>query len=120
MRDIGARISRYRLSRYAPPDDRVRRRLRWAWPLVGVWLVYVGVVSDHSFYRLWRLSDENARARAELASLKSEIDRLVHELTDPSARKQVGERMLRERDGMAAPHEIIYRIEGDADSARAR
>ena len=48
MRDIGRRIQRYRLSRYAPPRGPVRRRLKWLWLLGAGWLTWIGVVSDHS------------------------------------------------------------------------
>ena len=57
MRDTIRRIQRHRLSRYAPGDEPVVRRLRWIWPLAMVWLVYVVALSDHGFYRIWRLHD---------------------------------------------------------------
>ena len=118
MRDIGDRIRRYRLSRYAPPQDPVRRRLRWAWLLGGLWLAWVGAVSDHSLWRIWRLSRENAATRRQLDDAQREIARLDAFLNDPRARALKSEEKLR-GDGMARPGERIYRIEGaPGDSAR--
>ncbi|HYM81311.1 MAG TPA: septum formation initiator family protein [Candidatus Limnocylindria bacterium] len=111
MRDIGQRIRRYRLSRYAVSEPRARFRFRWAYPLLALWLVYVGVLSEHSLVRIWRMSRDNAQAVTELDRLQSEIDRLGHELRDPAARKAGGERALRERVRYARPGEIIYSIE---------
>ncbi|TMQ65317.1 MAG: septum formation initiator family protein [Candidatus Eisenbacteria bacterium] len=118
MRDIGTRIQRYRLSRYGPADDSWRRRLRWAWPLIGLWLLYAGLLSEHSWFRLWRLSAENERLRADLETTRAQIGTLDGRLTDPRQRQRWGERTLRERDGMARKGEIIYRYQGGAaDSA---
>lgn len=111
MRDIETRIQRYRLSRYAAPNDRVRRRLRWAWVVGGLWLVYVGVLSEHSFLRLWRFRQENARDRTELQRTKDEIDRLSREVDDPAVRRIKAEHQLREKVNMAQPGEIIYRFD---------
>lgn len=111
MRDIGTRIQRYRLSRYATPMDLLRRRLRWAWVVGGLWLVYVAFLSEHSFLRLWRFREENARNRAELQHTRAEIERLSHEADDPAIRRTRAEHQLREKVQMAKPGEIIYRYE---------
>jgi cell division protein FtsB len=108
MRDIGVRIQRYRLSRYAPPDDRSRRRLRWIWLVGAVWLVWVGFVSDHNAYRIWKLSQEERVNRQEIARLARESDRLEREASDPRLRRKAAEAYLRERAGMARPDEIVY------------
>ncbi len=110
MRDISHRIRRYRLSRYAPPVDAWRRRMRWAWVAGGLWLVWVGLVSDHSLYRIWRLSLENARAQRELERVRQEAERLDEQLSNPKTARDRGEHELRERKGMAGPGEFIYRI----------
>jgi len=110
MRDISARIQRYRLSRYAPPVDRVRRRLRWVWLAAALWLVWVGFVSDHNFLRLRQLSHERQHSEAELRRVSAEaarIDRLRH---DEAAQRELAERALRGQ-GMAKPGEIIYRVQ---------
>ncbi len=108
MRDISTRIQRYRLSRYAPPVDRVRRRLRWAWMVGGLWLVWVGFLSEHNFYRLWQLSREDAVSRQEIQSLSLEADQLERESRDPKVRRRAAEAYLREQAGMARKGEIVY------------
>jgi cell division protein FtsB len=110
MRDIGTRIQRYRLSRYAPPEDCVRRGLRWAWLVGALWLVWVGFVSEHNFMRLQQLAREARHSEAELRQLHGEVARLDAEERDPAARRLLAEHALRERSGMARPGEIIYRI----------
>ena len=111
MSDIGRRIQRYRLSRYAAPEDRVRRRLRWAWLVAALWIVWVAFLSDHNFYRLWQLAREDAHARGELARMRDEVAKLDDEAADPAARRRHAEVVARERDGMARPGEYVYRIE---------
>ena len=111
MRDIGARISRYRLGRYAPPGSPLKRRLRWVWLIAVVWLAWAALISEHSFYRTWRLDRENTRTRRELEHLRAEVQRLDGEVRDPAAERQRAERRLREDQGMAKPGEIIYLIQ---------
>lgn len=119
MRDIGRRLQRYRLSRYAAPVDRVRRRLRWAWVLGALWLVWIAVVGDHSLWRIWNLSRENARARHELAAARVELEQLDRQIRDPQASREAAERALR-RNGMARPGEIIYWIRGGTHDSLGR
>jgi cell division protein FtsB len=111
MRDIGARIRRYRLSRYARTDGRWASRFRWAWPVLGAWLLYIGVLSEHSMLRIWSLSRQNASAVRGLDSLKTEIARLDYELRDPKAQRVRAEHVLREQIRYARPGEIVYTIE---------
>lgn len=108
VRDIGVRIQRYRLSRYAAPIDRTRRRLRWFWVIGALWLVWVGLVSDHNCYRIWKLSHEEQANRQEIARLAKETDRLAREASDPRLRRKAAEAYLREQAGMARPDEIVY------------
>jgi cell division protein FtsB len=110
MRDIGTRIQRYRLSRYAPPEDRVRRGLRWAWLVGALWLVWVGFVSEHNLLRLRQLSHERQHSETELRRLNGEVARLDAQQHDPAARRLLAEHALRERSGMARPGEIVYQI----------
>jgi len=111
MRDITRRLQRHRLRRYAAPDDPIRRRLPWIWIVVAVWGLWVAVISDHSLYRIWKLDREQRQAVRDLARLKVEIARLEGEQHDPKALRRRAETTLRERDGMAQPGEIIYRIQ---------
>src|SRR4029077_17231981 len=55
MGDIGRRINRYRLGRYAPDRVPLGRRLRVVWLIAMVWLAWAAFISEHSFYRTWRL-----------------------------------------------------------------
>ena len=114
MRDIENRITRYRLSRYAPPTDGTRRRLRWFWIVAMGWLLWAGVLSGHSFFRLWRLRQEQVRTTHDVAQVERDIYSLEKEARDPRAQSERNERMLR-RIGMARPGEIIYR---ESDAAR--
>ena len=118
MRDTIRRIQRHRLSRYASTDETVARRLRWMWPIAMIWLVYVVALSEHGFYRIWRLHREHARVKAEIAAVRGEIERMERENRDPEARRARAEKVLREGGGWARPGEIIYRIQGEADTLR--
>jgi cell division protein FtsB len=118
MRDIGTRIQRYRLSRYAPPEDRVRLGLRWAWLAGALWLVWIGFVSEHNLMRLRQLADERQRSEARLQRLNSEVARLDAQRSDPAAQRALAEHALREKSGMARPGEIIYQIRPEAPEKR--
>ncbi len=111
MRDISDRLGRYRLGRYATPVDPVRRRLRWAWLAGGLWLVWFVLLSDHSVWRLARLGRESARVAHDLEVARAEVARLEAERADPRVMRERGEKVLRERGGMAQPGEIIYRVD---------
>ena len=110
MRDIGRRIQRYRLSRYRPIQGGLPRPPRWVWLAAAIWLVYIGVLSDRSLYRIWRMGAENARAEQRLIEVKAEIARLDRESRAPRARLDEAEQALR-REGFARRGELIYRIQ---------
>ena len=110
MRDIGRRIQRYRLSRYRAPQGGIPRPPRWVWLLAALWLAWVGVISERSLYRIWRMGDEDARAQQELARVQEEIARLDKEARDPRAALRDAERALR-REGFARRGEVVYRID---------
>src|SRR5881397_1378170 len=101
VRDISGRLQRYRLSRYAIPEGWFRRHLRWIVLGLAAWLLWVGVVNRHSFLRLRHLSRENERTQQELERTRREIARLDAELRSPARLRGLGERVLREKDGMA-------------------
>ena len=111
MGDFTRRIQRYRLGRYAAPESPIRRRLPWVWVALGLWLAWIGVISDHSLWRIWRLSAESRRAAEDLVKAREETARLEKESADPRSSRQRAERWLREQGGMAQPGEIIYRIQ---------
>jgi cell division protein FtsB len=119
MRDIGRRIQRYRLSRYRNPQGLFRRPPRWVWLAAALWLAYVAVLSERSLYRIWRMGDENARARRELTKVREEIRLLDKDARDPKSRLRDAERALR-REGFARPGEVVYRIESGAPDTSGR
>jgi cell division protein FtsB len=120
MKDIGSKILR-RPSRYASPDDPWRRRIvRIVIPALLVWVVYAGVLSEHSWWRLWRLSHEQKQTATRLDATRGEVVRLERELSDPDERRALQERVLRERNGYARPTEIVYRIDGALPDSSAR
>ena len=82
-------------------------------------MLFRSLISDHSFYHIWRLSRENSRVNLEVEQLTSELRRLEAEARDPRARRERAEHALREKTGMARPGEIIYRIRGGEDSSGA-
>jgi cell division protein FtsB len=110
MRDIGTRIQRYRLSRYAAPGRTARRSLRWFWLAAALWLIWAGFVSEHNFVRLGRLARERARGNVELKRLHGQVAALDARLRDPAAQRELTEHALREKAGMARPGEIVYHI----------
>jgi hypothetical protein len=114
MRDIGRRIQRYRLSRYRPIPGGLPRPPRWVWVVAALWLAYVGVLSERSLFRIWRMGAENARAEA-----RAEIARLDREARDPRARLSEAEHALR-REGFARRGEVIYRIQPGAPDTTGR
>ena len=113
MRDIGRRIQRYRLSRYRPLPSGIPHPPRWVWLAAAAWLVYIGILSDRSLYRIWRMGQENSRAVKRLHDAETEIHRLDQDAADPRARLDEAERALR-REGFAKPGEIVYRIQANA------
>jgi cell division protein FtsB len=119
MRDIGRRIQRYRLSRYRNPQGSFPRPPRWVWLVVAVWLAYVGVLSERSLYRIWRMSDENARAQRDLATVREENARFDNDARKPGSRMRDAERALR-REGFARRDEMIYRIESSVPDTTRR
>ena len=119
MGDISQRLQLHP-SRFALPEDRLRRRLRLLWPLAGLWLLYITVLSDHSLLRIWQLSRDNRSMRSSLREMEAEIVRLDRELRDPAAARGRAEHTLRERDGWARPGEIVYRIQPTQGDSAAR
>ncbi|MGH7741389.1 MAG: FtsB family cell division protein [Candidatus Eiseniibacteriota bacterium] len=116
MRDIGRRIGRYRLSRYAPPVDRVRRSLRWAWWLGALWLVWIGLISDHSLLRIARLRYAIVSSQRKLERSSRELQAIAATLRDPDL---MVEREARVTYGMAKPGELIYRVSGQRPGSPA-
>jgi cell division protein FtsB len=101
---------------------RARNIPRWFWLAAGVWLVWVTVLSDHSFWRIAQLKREIASAEREAERLKRDTEQLDRQVRDPEARKFRAEEIARTQHGWAAPGELVYRFRGGtepvADSTR--
>jgi cell division protein FtsB len=108
MRDIGTRIQRYRLSRYAAPERPLRRRMRWVWLAGALWLVWAGFLSEHNFVRLGRLARERERSAAEVKRMQAQVAVLDARLRDPAAQRDLVEHALREKAGMVRRDELVY------------
>ena len=52
--------------------------------------------------------------------MQAEIRQLDEEMNDPEAQRDLAERVLRERNGMARKGEIVYRIRGADSDTTAR
>jgi len=120
MSDFVRRVERNARSRYAAPPDPIRRRMPLVWLALAAWFVWIGLLSDHSFWRIWRLSSESRQTQRELQRTRTEVARLESEMDDPAARSLRAEKLLRERDGMAREGEIVYRIQSRAPDTLGR
>ncbi len=117
-RDITGRVlGRPLRSPYAPGGG--SPRARWLWLLPVAWLLWVGLLSDHSLWRIARLRHDLSAARADLQRVQRETAALDARLRDPAERREHAEEALR-RQGMTRPNEILYRLgSGNPDSARS-
>jgi cell division protein FtsB len=112
MRDIGIRIQRYKLSRYAPPEKISERARLWLTLGLAGWLIWSLFLSDHSAVRLMGLANREAKTNAQLATTQKTVRHLEQDLKsadDPA----VAERILRERHNFARPGELLYVIQPD-------
>jgi len=76
---------------FARPLDRgaARRHVpRWPWLLAGLWLAWVTVISDHSFWRIARLRHDLRAARTDLQRVQRETASLDARLHDPEERRE--------------------------------
>ena len=109
MRDIGRRIQRYRLSRYAQAE---RRRIpKWVWLALGAWILWAGLASDHSFVQLLRVERLSHHERDRLAETQVSLANANELARNPEARKREAEKRLREDEGWSRSEEIIFRID---------
>jgi cell division protein FtsB len=92
--------------------------MRWALLVGAGWLLYVGVLSDHSLWRIMRLRQELAASDAEGTRVRAETRKLEARLDDPRVRSDHAEEVLRAQ-GMARPGEIVYRLGGNAADSTA-
>lgn len=93
--------------------------LRWVLLAVSAWLLYAGVFSDHSLWRILRLRQDIAASDAEVRRVQAEARKLEARLDDPRAREEHAEEVLRSQ-GFAKPGEIVYRLGDAAGDSTAR
>jgi cell division protein FtsB len=96
---------------------RARHIPRWFWLVAGVWLAWVTVLSDHSFWRIAQLKHEIATSEKEAVRLKQDTEQLQQQVRDPEARKFRAEEIARTQHGWAAPGELVYRFRGSEPAA---
>ncbi len=90
---------------------------RWFWLAAALWLAWVGVLSDHSVWRIVQLKREIASAERDARELKKSTAALESQMSDPYSRKFHAEEVARTQHGWAAPGEIVYRFRGDETKA---
>jgi len=90
--------------------DGARPIPRWFWLVAGLWLVWVCVLSEHSFLRIARLRHQIARAEEDARRLRDETAEKQAQLNDPQAKRDRAEEIARTQHGWAAPGEIVYRF----------
>ena len=110
-RDITQRVLKRRIQ--SPYESRRFEFLSNKWFLLAVlgWALYAGVLSDHSLWNILRLQQHLAETQHQLANAEAETHRLEQQTSDPQAKLEHAEALLRAQ-GMAKPGEIIYRLGG--------
>jgi cell division protein FtsB len=94
---------------------------RWLWLALGIWLAWVTVISEHSFWRISQLRAQVARAERDTKRIKDDTEKMQAQVKDPVSKRFRAEEIARTEHGWAAPGEIVYRFRGDqpvADSTR--
>jgi len=113
MRDITRRLARHP-SAYGPPQGPWARLRRVIAIGLGLWLLWAGLVSDHSLIRLWQVGHRDVQVAAEARTVQAEAERIDHQLRDPGQRRDLAETVLREEHGLARAGEQVYRVDGSA------
>lgn len=94
------------------PGNRARHIPRWFWIAAGAWLVWVSVLSDHSFWRIAQLRREIGTAEHEAGRLRNDTEQLDRQVRDPEAKRFRAEEIARTQHGWAAPGELVYHFRG--------
>lgn len=83
---------------------------RWFWLALGGWLVWVTVISEHSFWRIANLRREITTAERDSRRLKEDTDKLDAQVNSAEARRFRAEEIARTQHGWAAPGELVYKF----------
>lgn len=119
MKDITRRLARHP-SAYGPPRGPWARLRRMLLIGLGVWLVWAGLLSEHSLLRLWQVSRQNARVERDARAVQAEAERIGRQLRDPDEKRALAEQVLREEHGLARKDERVYRVDGSAPDTTGR
>jgi cell division protein FtsB len=119
MRDITRRLARHP-SAYGPPRGPWARLRRLFAIGLGVWLLWAGLLSEHSALRLWQVGRQNTRVERDSRAVQAEAERIGRQLKDPEQRHDLAEQVLREEHGLARKGEQVYRVDGSTPDTLAR
>lgn len=96
---------------------------RWVRPLlnfklllaiVALWIVYEGILSQHSIVNLYKFRQERNQLKQELAAAEARRDSVKKQLEMLESDDFIIEKLAREKLGLAREGEIIYRYEQPA------
>jgi cell division protein FtsB len=82
--------------------------------LILLWIVYEGLLSQHSVVNLYKFRQERDRLAQELAAAEAKRDSLKTQVGLLESDKFTIEKLAREKMGLAKEGEIIYRYEEPA------
>jgi cell division protein FtsB len=119
MRDITRRLARHP-SAYGPPKGPWVRLRRLFAIGIGAWLLWAGLLSEHSALRLWQVGRRDTRVANEARTVQTEAERVGRQLKDPDERHDLAEQVLREEHGLARKGEQVYRVDGSTPDSLAR
>jgi cell division protein FtsB len=112
MRDVAARIKRYRLARYRTDEPKTRRALmRLLLVALCVWLAYQVVASDHGLVKISSTKTEIRQLAQEEQQLLAEKKNLGETLKLYENNPFLLEKALRDQMGLVRDGELVYRFD---------
>jgi cell division protein FtsB len=81
---------------------------------VALWIVYEGLLSQHSVLNLYKFGQERDQLKQELAAAEAKRDSLKKQIGLLQSDDFTMEKLAREKMGLAREGEIIYRYEDAA------
>ncbi len=112
MRDVAARIKRYRLARYRTDEPKARRALmRLLLVALCVWLAYQVIASDHGLIKISSTKMQMRQLAQEEQQLLAEKKNLNETLKLYQNNPFLLEKALRDQMGLVRDGERVYRFE---------
>jgi cell division protein FtsB len=112
MRDVAARIKRYRLARYRTEEPKARRALmRLLLVALCVWLAYQVMASDHGLIKMSSTKMQIRQLAQEEQQLLAEKKNLNETLKVYQNNPFLLEKALRDQMGLVRDGERVYRFE---------